>query len=637
MAETARALASVAPHLVADWHPTLNKPATPSTVRARSEESVWWRCHVCGHEWKTSPRQRFRGGQCPPCIYKKNGLKYSTPKPGHAFSDRSPHLVAEWHPTKNGSITPDQVKPSSGQRIWWKCSVCEHEWVAPPARRTLGKGCPACNNKQKGIRRAAPVAGQSLEELHPRVVAEWHPTRNGNQSPASLRCGSGQLVWWRCIACQHEWQRPVRTRTSKDDGGCPMCRPAHRGGRRVPILDGSALAQAHPDIAAEWHPTRNGDLHPSELTSGSDHKAWWRCGRCGHEWKTNVYKRTNGKRGCPPCANAKNGENLKIPQPGRSLADVHPHISAEWHPTLNIDLSPSDIRPTTRDPAWWIDKAGHEWQESPLNRTRRRAPGCRKCGIWGTSTEEIRLRHELVAAGVPVAPHDTFIGLRPNGHELRCDIVCEQWRLVIEFDGNRFHRLPRSAERDRRKTRLLQDLGWAVIRLREDLPPISPHDVTVPLGSNEVTRAKAALTQIRVFGFEPAHLDAYMRTADPWARTAANAEIFQTQQGVYLIDKSPALALDWHPTKNDERTPHNTLAWQRGQRIWWKCHSCAHEWETLLISRLGTPSKPPTRCPACRCTPHAEASFVSANGDALGMEPAEFRGSGEWADLDGLP
>ena len=34
------------------------------------------------------------------------------------------------------------------------------------------------------------------------------------------------------------------------------------------------------------------------------------------------------------------------------------------------------------------------------NRTKAR--GCPKCILWGTSAEEIRLRHELVAAGVPI-------------------------------------------------------------------------------------------------------------------------------------------------------------------------------------------------------------------------------------------
>ena len=30
-----------------------------------------------------------------------------------------------------------------------------------------------------------------------------------------------------------------------------------------------------PDLAKEWHPTKNGDLKPTDVTSGTDKKGWW--------------------------------------------------------------------------------------------------------------------------------------------------------------------------------------------------------------------------------------------------------------------------------------------------------------------------------------------------------------------------
>lgn len=38
---------------------------------------------------------------------------------------------------------------------------------------------------------------------------------------------------------------------------------------------GVSLALARPDIAAEWHPIKNGLLTPSEVSSRINRKVWW--------------------------------------------------------------------------------------------------------------------------------------------------------------------------------------------------------------------------------------------------------------------------------------------------------------------------------------------------------------------------
>ena len=57
------------------------------------------------------------------------------------------------------------------------------------------------------------------------------------------------------------------------------------------------LTVLYPELAKEWHPTRNGDLTPEEVTPGSDRKVWWRCSQ-GHEWESTIGSRTRGT-GCP--------------------------------------------------------------------------------------------------------------------------------------------------------------------------------------------------------------------------------------------------------------------------------------------------------------------------------------------------
>ena len=66
------------------------------------------------------------------------------------------------------------------------------------------------------------------------------------------------------------------------------------------MSDKKTLATEFPDIAKEWHPTKNGDITPSDVTPKSKTKCWW-IGSCGHEWETQVYVRTTN-HGCPYCA-----------------------------------------------------------------------------------------------------------------------------------------------------------------------------------------------------------------------------------------------------------------------------------------------------------------------------------------------
>jgi len=63
------------------------------------------------------------------------------------------------------------------------------------------------------------------------------------------------------------------------------------------------INETHPEIAAQWHPTKNGDLRPSDVTAGSNKKVWWLCPNkcpegCAHEWEATIYSRANGSR-CP--------------------------------------------------------------------------------------------------------------------------------------------------------------------------------------------------------------------------------------------------------------------------------------------------------------------------------------------------
>lgn len=58
----------------------------------------------------------------------------------------NPKLALEWHPTKNGTITPKDVTAGSQRYAWWRCHK-GHEWRAVINSRNRGRRCPVCSEE----------------------------------------------------------------------------------------------------------------------------------------------------------------------------------------------------------------------------------------------------------------------------------------------------------------------------------------------------------------------------------------------------------------------------------------------------------------------------------------------------------
>ena len=275
-------LANTHPALAAQWKQDKNGELTPQQVSFGSSKKVWWQCEK-GHSWQATVASRASGCGCPVCANRKI-------IPGiNDFATTHPELAAEWHPTKNGDLTPQKISYGYDKKVWWLCAY-GHTWQAAPKTRVrMGAGCPVCAND------VALEGYNDLAALFPAIAAEWHPTKNGNLTPAQVVSGSRRTVWWKC-PLGHEWRAKIVDRT-RGTNGCPYC-------ANKKVLAGfNDLATLEPQIAAEWHPELNGALTPEMVTAGSNRKVWWICPE-GHVWKTAISNRTNDKKrtGCPVCA-----------------------------------------------------------------------------------------------------------------------------------------------------------------------------------------------------------------------------------------------------------------------------------------------------------------------------------------------
>lgn len=591
-------LAEMLPEVAAEWHPTLNGDLTPYDVGISSNKRVWWLCRSCGNEWQIQVSNRRHGAACKKCASKAMTI----PKPGNSLAERCPSVAAEWHPTLNGDVTPSDVAFSKKEKAWWICAQCRNVWEASIGNRARGAGCPPCGRRaaakamrgrklprgstqpatpeRKSTSNSVPRPGASFADRFPEVAAEWHPSRNGELTPDTVGYSSNRRAWWLCPTCGNEWEAVIQSRGN--GSGCPKCGRRRAGLALAKPKPGGSLAEVLPVLAAEWHTKRNGPLTPDQVAARSRRKVWWQCSTCGNEWEAGIYSRASG-HGCRACADRQRGIAFSAAKPGQSLAERDPELAAQWHPLRNGPLCASDVTANSGQTVWWVCDRRHEWRAMINN--RRKARGCPKCTLWGTSVEEIRLRHELLAAGVPIDPNQEVVQ-KKSRRALKCDMLCSAWNVVIEFDGNRFHRLPVNVEKDRRKTQLLTQQGWTVIRVREDLPAIGEHDVLVPLLSSEMTRAKATLKKLESLGYKAAEHGDYLDTDHPWGSDEASAYIKRRRIDKSLAIVHPDLSDQWDPERNGALTPADVTPGS-GERVWWICPTCGHSWAAVVYSRAG--------------------------------------------------
>ena len=289
-------LAKVRPDIATKWDYEKNGNLTPDMFSVSSGEAVWWKCPDCGKEWKAHINDMTRNTYgCPECSKIQRGqvIRKLCVKQKGSLAERNPELAKEWHPIKNGDLTPYDITEGSDKKVWWKCSKCGHEWKT--AAKDRG-GCPVCKNK-------SCVSGKNdLMTTHPEVAKEWHPTKNDNLKPTDVTAGSKKIVWWKCSKCGHEWQTAVRSK-----GSCPACIKKQRGESYINycVKKKGSLAENYPALVKEWHSTKNGTLTPYDITAGSNKKVWWKCSKCGHEWETVAANRGVRHCGCPECAKKK--------------------------------------------------------------------------------------------------------------------------------------------------------------------------------------------------------------------------------------------------------------------------------------------------------------------------------------------
>ena len=171
-----------------------------------------------------------------------------------------------------------------------------------------------------------------------------------------------QKVWWKCRKCGYEWNTLISTRSGGSD--CPCCSGL------VLVKGVNDFATIHPQLAEEWS-DRNFPLTADMVNAKSRKNVWWKCSKCGYEWKSVVAARVKGTV-CPVCA------DRAVLTGYNDLATTDTYLLSEWDYKRNKGISPQHISRHSLQSVWWKCSLGHSWKAKIAERTIEKT-GCKVC------------------------------------------------------------------------------------------------------------------------------------------------------------------------------------------------------------------------------------------------------------------
>ena len=331
-------------------------------------------------------------------------------------------------------------------------------------------------------------------------------------------------------------------------------------------------------------PEQSVDL--AKITHGSHKRLWWQCDK-GHRYEAPVFAVASGSWPCPQCSGRK-------AIPGETdLESLHPEVVKQWDYEKN-ELSPSQLRPGSRELVWWKCDHGHSWQARVYSVVRGDWP-CPYCSghraIPG-ETDLATLHPELAAKwdgekNGTLTPAD----VRPGSHKRvwwKCDEGHSYEAPVYALTSGIWGGCPYCSGRKAiaGKTdlatlypELVKEWDW---EKNGDLTPsqVRPGSRTGVWWKCELGHSWQAIPHSRT---------KEKGTGCPYCAGRKVLAGFND-----LATLRPKLAAEWYHPLNGDLTPEQVTPGSN-LKVWWKCDN-RHVWKAAINSRA---KKKGTGCPVC--------------------------------------
>lgn len=185
------------------WHPTKNGNIWPRDVAISSGEEYWFHCEDCGHDFCNNLAKIERGVWCAYCANKKR-CDHASCTFCFANSFANSEKAKYWHPTKNENVKPRDIAAAhSGNKYWFVCEKCNHDFDMVVSSIRRGSWCPYCAHQKRCDELSCEFCFNSSFAGCKRS-AFWHPTKNGDVKPRDVAAYSKNKYWFICELCKKD-------------------------------------------------------------------------------------------------------------------------------------------------------------------------------------------------------------------------------------------------------------------------------------------------------------------------------------------------------------------------------------------------------------------------------------------------
>lgn len=632
-------LATKRPDLAKEWNYEKNKGltnkfgvdiSTPQKITENSTQLVWWKC-LKGHEWQVRPNNRSKGRRCPYCAGKR------VIRGENDLLTVNPALAKEWNYEKNGGLRPEDVKPGSNKKVWWKCSN-GHEWQATIVSRNSGNNCPYCAGQR------VIVGKTDLATLAPLLASEWNYEKNEKLTPSDITYRSNKAVWWKCEK-GHEWKTSPYNRSNGD--GCPFCSGAGTSLAEQGIayylstvcstdsrtkISGKEVDVYLPEfkIGIEYdgiyyHSDKRDKELEKDYTIMANGVYLFRVKeannnvvinetivnyipdgmRSNYEWALKeLFKlltiATDDSRFLSIDINVKRDrlkirERIRLQKKANSLLVLYPILSQEWNYEKNGILKPDMFTPGSEEEVWWKCSNGHEWQSSINHRTNGR--GCPYC----LKRLAVKGENDLVTANpdyliewnyeknTDLTPENITVGSRKIVW-WRCRNCNYEWQEAI-YKRSSGNDCPRCGISKRVPSRL-RTFIYKNGSLLDNYPLVSEewdYDKN-EMTPNYVTSKSNMKVWWKCKNGHNWEATINSRTSGSGCPYCSGRKVISGTNDLATL--RPGIAKEWNYEQNSGLKPSDFTV-SSGKKVWWKCYK-GHEWETEIYHRTSGKG-----CPFC--------------------------------------
>ena len=189
----------------------------PEFVLKKGDKRIWFNCDICNHDFETQIKRITKDQWCPFC----NSCKLCENVDCIFCFNRSfaSHEKAKYWSNKN-DISPRQIVKGSGQKIWFNCNNCNHEFEKDIHAITGERNgwCPYCANTKLCYEDNCLECYNKSFASHEKVIY-W--SLKNKEKPRDIFQGSSNKYWFNCEKCELEFD--TRLYNVKSGYWCPFC------------------------------------------------------------------------------------------------------------------------------------------------------------------------------------------------------------------------------------------------------------------------------------------------------------------------------------------------------------------------------------------------------------------------------